>query len=158
MSDPSHNNRIAVAGKRRRAYLLSKAAAVTMGIVGFGLLLCFGFLTLLSVLVMIMKLAGLKDLGAEPVSAELISGIVCAGIAYLGGTMVAKANNRVVDTPVVSPVREQIAALPAEEILVRGANEPVAEPGELLRAARAGEGTQVAELLRAPGTQDEGRS
>ncbi len=51
--------------------------------------------------------------------------------------------------PYVPPVREQIAALPAEDILVRGCDQPTASVNELLRAARAGGTEPAEELLRA---------
>ena len=49
----------------------------------------------------------------------------------------------------VPPVAIQLAALPAEAILVRGCDQPAAEPSELLRAAREGEATVAEELVRA---------
>lgn len=48
----------------------------------------------------------------------------------------------------VPPVAEQIGALPAEAILVRGSDEPAALPGEMLRAASAGKETKAEDLLR----------
>lgn len=53
--------------------------------------------------------------------------------------------------PYVPPVAEQLAALPAEDILVRGSDQPPAAPGELLRAASGTEETKAAELVRATG-------
>jgi hypothetical protein len=50
--------------------------------------------------------------------------------------------------PYVPPVREQIAALPADEVLLRGSDPPVARPDELLRAARQGTQTGAEELMR----------
>jgi hypothetical protein len=54
----------------------------------------------------------------------------------------------------VPPVHEQLAALPADEILLRGSEQPAARSGELLRAAHAGAETEAGELLRA----DQGRT
>ena len=48
----------------------------------------------------------------------------------------------------VPPVAEQVAALPAEEILVRGSDLPAATPAELLRPAREGTETAAEVLLR----------
>jgi len=48
----------------------------------------------------------------------------------------------------VPPAREQIAALPANEILVRGCDQPSARPEELLRAARNGMDGRADELMR----------
>lgn len=49
----------------------------------------------------------------------------------------------------VPPVEEQIAALPVEEVLVRGADGPEATSSELLRPARSDPNPEGAELLRA---------
>jgi hypothetical protein len=49
----------------------------------------------------------------------------------------------------VPPVAEQLAALPAEEILVRGSDQPAASPDELVRASASTEETPTSELLRA---------
>jgi len=43
----------------------------------------------------------------------------------------------------------QLAALPADEILVRASDQPTATPDELLRAAQAATKTNSEELLRA---------
>ena len=51
--------------------------------------------------------------------------------------------------PYVPSVAEQLAALPAVEILVRGSIEPVADPSELLKAAYVGAANPAEELLRA---------
>ena len=48
----------------------------------------------------------------------------------------------------VPPVAEQIAALPAEEILLRGSDQPAATSGELLRATHSATETAPEELLR----------
>jgi hypothetical protein len=49
----------------------------------------------------------------------------------------------------VPPVSQQVAALPDEEVLVRGSEQPSTTSDELLRAAQAGAQTQAEELLRA---------
>ena len=51
--------------------------------------------------------------------------------------------------PYVPPVAEQLAALRAEEVLVRSSDEPAASADELLRAAREAAATDTDELLRA---------
>src|SRR4051794_4123708 len=97
MSKRVRDRGIAGAVRRRREYLLSKGASVTMGIVGSVLLLCFGCITLLCVPMLIAKLVGVKDMGNEPLGADLLMTAVYAGLAYLGGAMLAGANNRIVD-------------------------------------------------------------
>ena len=52
------------------------------------------------------------------------------------------------EIPYVPPVAEQTAALPAEDILLRGSDRPAANPAELLRAAHAGMAGPAGELLR----------
>jgi hypothetical protein len=62
------------------------------------------------------------------------------------------ANERIVDledVPYVPTVAEQIAALPAEEVLLRSSDQPIPLPEELLRPAHAGAGDMAEELLRA---------
>jgi hypothetical protein len=74
------------------------------------------------------------------------------GFLIVGITGFAGARSRVRKAkalPYVPPVHKQIAALPAEEILVRGSDQPAALPEELLRAAHEGVVESAAELLRA---------
>ena len=51
--------------------------------------------------------------------------------------------------PYVASVRKQLANLPAEGILLRGSEQPVAATHELLRAAHEGEKMRPVDLLRA---------
>jgi hypothetical protein len=70
----------------------------------------------------------------------------------IGLKVLIRANEQLVDgadLPYVPTVTEQIAALSADEILLRGSDEPAIGPEELLRAARAGTAEQAEELLRA---------
>jgi len=70
----------------------------------------------------------------------------------IGLKVLIRANEQLVDgadLSYVPPVAEQIAALSADEILLRGSDEPAIGPEELLRAARAGTAEQAEELLRA---------
>lgn len=53
------------------------------------------------------------------------------------------------EVPYVPPVREQAAALPAEEVLVRGSERPAPATDELVRAAAAADPVAAEELLRA---------
>jgi hypothetical protein len=53
------------------------------------------------------------------------------------------------DLPYVPPVAEQLAALPANEILLRRSERPIVQRDEFLRAAQAGSTTVTKELLRA---------
>lgn len=67
----------------------------------------------------------------------------------LGGWTVRQRNaSHAKALPYVPPVREQLAALPAEAILVRGSDEPPTAPEEMLRAAHPGAAAPEQELLR----------
>ena len=55
----------------------------------------------------------------------------------------------------VPPVAEQLAALPAADVLLRGSDQPAAAPDELLRPAHEGMETDAEELLRAGQGADE---
>jgi hypothetical protein len=50
--------------------------------------------------------------------------------------------------PYVPPVAEQIDALPVDQVLVRGSEQPAASPAELVRASLPTEQTAPEELLR----------
>ena len=78
----------------------------------------------------------------------LIATAVPGSIAYLSCRTALKAQNRSVDIPYVPPVAEQIAALPAEDILVRGSDRPAATPEELLRAVKVEGETERSKLVR----------
>ena len=79
----------------------------------------------------------------------LYGGLAIFGITTIGVWLSARSHKVAERIVYVPPVREQVAALPADAILVRGANQPAAAPGDLLRAAQAGSKTEVAqELLR----------
>jgi hypothetical protein len=68
----------------------------------------------------------------------------------LGGAFVARhCVKKATAIPYVPPVREQLAWLPADEVLLRGSDEPAATADELLRAAAHATETPAEELLRA---------
>jgi hypothetical protein len=77
------------------------------------------------------------------------------GVFALGGGLLSSFTfKKTKSLPYVPPVDEQIAALRAEEILLRASDEPSATPDELLRAASSAIAEPAEELLRA----DEGRA
>jgi hypothetical protein len=51
-------------------------------------------------------------------------------------------------TAYVPPVAEQLAALPADKVFLRGSDQPTATPDELLRAAQARTEVDEESLLR----------
>jgi len=85
------------------------------------------------------------DLASGP--APVVSGLCIAGLS--GIFLSYSSARRLKALPYVPPVAEQIALLPAADILVRGSDQPSAAPDELLRAAREGAAPSNEELLRA---------
>jgi hypothetical protein len=77
---------------------------------------------------------------------------VPAAFVLMGAWLFKFCAQRSAALPYVPPVREQVGALPAREILVRGASEPAASNGELLRAAHKQSETGAMDLLR-PGVE-----
>jgi hypothetical protein len=76
----------------------------------------------------------------------LVPGLIAYFCVRLFATSMQKADS----IPYAPLVSEQIAALPAEEVLLRGSDQLAATPEELLRAASAGKmKTPSEELLRA---------
>jgi hypothetical protein len=131
--------------QRRVGYLALKSAAIGTGCIGAVLFIAFGLLTLGC---FIATLAGVFVGPSLTVFPCLIATALAGAITYLGAYMMIRANDRVIALPVVPAVREQIAALPAEEVLLRGAETPVATPDELLRAAREATASAPHELVR----------
>ena len=86
-------------------------------------------------------------------SAEALAGTSsCRRSSYSLGVMFRRLKNyemrRAASISYVPPVREQIAALSAEEVLVRASDPPTATPMELPRAAHEATQTAAEELLR----------
>jgi len=134
------------AAKRRREYL-GKKAGISLG----GTCLR-GVCALLGIISLVLASAAGQNVGWS------IAGVVCftalslavLGVAIFFWRLSSSCFKELSMMPYVPPVAEQIAALPAEAILVRGSDQPASAPSELLRAARAGETTDEAgELVRA---------
>jgi len=121
--------------KRRRTYLWTKAAANTLAAIGT--IVFFLFAALFVVFVAL-------GLWTQLPSYFMLA--VIGGISGVGGIVWRVSLNLARAVPHVPPVREQIASLPANEILVRSSAEPAALPEELLRAAQSGAGVEA--LLR----------
>ena len=85
----------------------------------------------------------LKSLGCV-----LLFALVAAGGWVIGLDNTRKAKS----IPYVPSVADPLAALPADEILLRGSNQPSVRPDELLRPAQVGTETAPEELLRAQQT------
>jgi len=133
--------------KKRREYLWLKTE--THGLSFFG-----SAIAAVSVLASAaMIYLGLRLLLNAGVSADLLFCLfflsMTLSLGVLGVWLWRPSSKRANALAYVPPVAEQIAAMPAEEILVRGSEEPSAAPGELLRAARTGAETEAGELVRA---------
>ena len=138
--------------RRRRQYLLEKTTASTLAVVGcciafvFALVAVFFAVPFLFLLFLSINMGGVDLMFA----AVYVFGLLAlAGIAVLGGRLYSSSEQKARFMPYVPPVDEQIAALPAESILLRGSAVPTASPEELLRAARPGTVGASEELLRA---------
>ena len=81
----------------------------------------------------------------------LVAALLIGSIGYLGFQLIRTANKMTDDNLYVPTVRDQIAYLPAGEVLLRGSDQPAATSSELLRAAHEGTRTDAEELLRADG-------
>jgi hypothetical protein len=74
----------------------------------------------------------------------LVPTLACGTIVFLGVQCIRNANKMADDNMYVPPAREQIADLPADEVLLRGSDQSAASPDELLRSA----------YWRSPGSSD----
>lgn len=142
--------RIVVDGARkRRKYLLARAAVGAMGCSGVGIVIGFGFLTLVCALSIPFVLVLLQLCGPAVLVLCIASTAVNGALTLLGIRAVREANQRAAEMSYIPPIREQIAALPDEGILLRGSDQPAAVPEELLRPADSGSHTADENLLRA---------
>ncbi len=76
-------------------------------------------------------------------------------ISAAGALLWNSSAERVQTLEYVPPIREQIAALPAEEVLVRGSDQPATRNAELLRSTYYGAAAAEEELLRADATENQ---
>ena len=139
--------RIEGAAKKRRDYVLYKAGAGAAICVGLFLFLVFGLLTLaVGWTALALLLAPISEFQAF---------LGCLGVTGVTGAVtclclhtVLKTHNKSAGALYIPPVAEQLAALPARQILVRGSDRPAAAPWELVRAANYVKPAKPEELLR----------
>jgi len=134
----THIDRVREARKKRREYVAKKASLSFYRYFGVLLAVIFGGLTLLY---------AIDDWNTD--TAHLIRLTLFAVVFRFGVWYWTSCTAEAKALPFVPPVAKQIAALPANEILVRGSDGPISAPEELLRAAHTGIGEQANELLRA---------
>jgi hypothetical protein len=142
------------AAKKRREYLWNTTKNNAIAMTSILAAVCLGFLSVAFFIGLLLSI-GMLSFGmlhdAEYRTVGLIGVAFCGFGAFITGwisyycAMTAKSTPC---PPYVPPVAEQIAALPADEVLLRGSDQPEATPGELLRAAREGTETGPEELLR----------
>lgn len=133
------------AARKRREYLRSVAQAELAAGVALSVAVVFGLVSACSLFVALL----LWSMG-NATGISLAIGLVLYAFVSFGGWKYRQAYARKARSiPYVPPVAEQIANLPAEEILVRGAEEPTVTPEELLRATCAAAEVSSDELLRA---------
>ena len=140
--------------KKRREYLQKKATANVQTTIFAIAVLCWAAIWLmgLGTLFMIRDKFLMLTWSAETASnlAFALFILLILGIASCMSLMAWRLSAKSAKSiPYVPPVREQIAALPAEAILVRGSDRPSATSEELLRAATSREANPAEELLRA---------
>ena len=85
------------------------------------------------------------DLASGP--APVVSSLCIVGLSSI--FLSYSSARRLKTIPYVPPVAEQIAALPAGQLLLRGSDQPAAASGELVRASSYTKENRASELLRA---------
>jgi len=149
MTDDARKKRWAYLGKVGSAEFL----AFAMGCVT---VVCF----VLAVLTLFGLFFGLAMSGGA-LNNETYAGIVFFMLTSVGAFLATRMRRASIEkadaVPYIPPVREQIAELRAEEILVRASADPAATPAELLRATNSGTTASAEGLLRASDTPNEGR-
>ncbi len=119
MSNHAYTNREKDAGRKRREYLLAQGAASALGCAGACITLGSGIATIVSSGSLVVSTSYIEQrFGMFALC--LVSTAISAAITYLGIRMFQSSERIAEKTPYVPPVAEQIAALPAEELLVRG--------------------------------------
>ena len=147
-------DRVRDAATKRRAYLRKKAAVLVLQTCT--VLVCVG-----SPIIAVFVICWLAQLGLRPLHDLLVTGVsldvprlpivvlVILALLYTATRARKQISEKSRLLSYVPPVRKQIAALPAEEVLLRGSDQPGATPEELLRAAQFGGVLPVEELVRA---------
>jgi hypothetical protein len=136
--------------RQRREYILKKQSAYVQWVIGGIMLLPAGIIALISAITTVVACA--CYILTRRYTALLFT-IFCGGIitvcssffAWMGYALVADGN-KLSQTPYVPPVTPD--TLPANEVLVRGAQPPPVVPSEVLLRAAQGEETPKEELLR----------
>jgi len=138
--------------KRRREYLGVQAGLGTQGCAGLIICVGFGLLAFAGIPLSLTVILSSQSDGTSLEVFTIFLTAIAGFISVIGYRTVKSAGDKSRKIPYVPPVRAQIAALPAEEVLIRASDKPPATPEELLRAAQAGREQRAEELLR-PGSE-----
>lgn len=139
MCNQTYTDRTKEPKYQRRVYLAKRAGAY----------LCILSLFLLCLAIGLWSRLHDRDwlYGLPPLFVGNILGL-CSGAMMLIAWNIGRSVWRLERSHRLPPVAEQIAALPAETVLVRGSEQPPAQSSELLRAAQGWAETGAVELLR----------
>jgi hypothetical protein len=144
MNDQKHRELVEDQARKRREYLGKVIPAHVSMWIWAVVCAMFALLTVIGAFTY-----WIPDEGPEP---NILSFCVGMGIAiYLTSCWFRKwrsAREKLAAIPFVPPATKQLSTLPAEEILVRGSDQPSATAEELLRASQAGTDLEAEELLR----------
>ena len=147
MSKQTQSGPKADAAKMRRAYLW--VSTETRGLGFFGSVIAVLSVLTSATLIYIFARLLLNAGDLADISTCVLFLLLSVSLGPLGVKLWQLTSKRAKTMPYVPPVADQIAALPAEDILVRGSGQPAAASGELLRAAQVGGTSDATELLRA---------
>ena len=142
----THRKAVEDAARKRREYLRKKAVGSVL------VVLAVLFCAPLAVLTFVGVFGFLNVRLRSEIILQAILLLVSSSLLIWVSRAAGRINTNINSLDYVPPVHEQIAALPAEEVLLRGSDQPTAAPDELLRAARTGTATDAEELLRAEST------
>lgn len=126
--------------KKRRKYLQDKS---TLGLFrGIGGIVASGSAALVLIVLMF------APAGWDHNPAHLFCLVLLVGVARIGADVYVSCGTEAKALPYVPPVSEQIAALSADEVLLRASHTPSAASDDLLKPAQQGAETACEELLR----------
>lgn len=134
--------------KKRQDYLRKRAVANTLQLVGAVTTIGCGLIWLLSLVGIIAGVSASLSLLPALLGAGLLALPSLGAATLLASGFWHSSAEAAKSIPYVPPVHEQLAALPADEVLLRGSRQPAAAPDELLRAADPVPVVSHRELLR----------
>jgi hypothetical protein len=134
----AHRDWVKDAAKKRWKYLVRQHIETALAVTG-ALFICLAFFGVL---------LAWRGILADAVTAIFVF-LIAVAIGKFGWWFCHTRCKVANSLRYVPPVAEQLAALPADEVLLRSSEQPAAAADELLRAAQEGSVTEAVELLRA---------